>query len=108
MNYIEYMSGGGNVDSVYVKYIPLQTVGPKSSLTLKRNKWLKAIRDAAVQNKTNNAQNPSVATSSPESNNVNDVFVVNTPTRSAGKYISALGGPVSSGLYSIVSHQSRS
>ena len=46
MNYIEYMSGGGTTDSTYYKEIPLEEKwGPKSTLTLKRNNWIKAIRD---------------------------------------------------------------
>lgn len=108
MNYIEYMSGGGNVDSTYVKYIPLQTVGPKSSLTLKRNNWLKAIKDAIVQNQTNNAQNTSVATPSSESNNGNNLPFVNTSAGRPGQYLSALAGLAGSGMYNIISHKQRS
>ena len=43
MNYIDYMSGGGATDSTYYKDIPLdEKWGPKSTLTLKRNNWIKA------------------------------------------------------------------
>lgn len=42
MNYIDYMSGGGAADSTYYKDIPLdEKLGPKSTLTLKRNNWIK-------------------------------------------------------------------
>lgn len=70
MNYIEYMSGGGTTDSTYYKEIPLEEKwGPKSTLTLKRNNWIKAIRDAILQAKNANAEANSVASVSSESNN---------------------------------------
>lgn len=78
MNYIEYMSGGGTTDSTYYKEIPLKEKwGPKSTLTLKRNNWIKAIRDAIVQVKNSNAETTPVAAVSSELNNVGDLYSVN-------------------------------
>ena len=78
MNYIEYMSGGGTTDSTYYKEVPLEEKwGPKSTLTLKRNNWIKAIRDAILQAKNANAEANPVAPVSSESNNVTDLHSVN-------------------------------
>ena len=74
MNYIEYMDQGGATDSTYYKEIPLEEKwGPKSTLTLKRNNWIKAIRDAILQAKNSNAEANSVASVSSESNNAADL-----------------------------------
>lgn len=78
MNYIEYMKGGGATDSTYYKEIPLEEKwGPKSTLTLKRNNWIKAIRDAILQAKNANAEVNSVASVSSEPNNAADLHFVN-------------------------------
>lgn len=77
MNYIDYMSGGGTADSTYFKDIPLdEKWGPKSTLTLKRNNWIKAIRDAILQAKNSNAEAASVAASSSEPNSAVDLHSV--------------------------------
>lgn len=74
MNYIEYMKGGGATDSTYYKEIPLEEKwGPKSTLTLKRNNWIKAIRDAILQAKNANVEVDPVASISSESNNTADL-----------------------------------
>ena len=78
MNYIEYMSGGGTTDSTYYKEVPVEEKwGPNSTLTLKRNNWIKAIRDAILQSKNANAEVNSVASVSSESNNAADLHSVN-------------------------------
>lgn len=78
MNYIDYMSGGGAADSTYYKETPLEKKwGPESTLTLKRNNWIKAIRDVILQAKNTNAEATPVATVSSESNNVGDLSSVN-------------------------------
>ena len=72
------MRDGGATDSTYYKEVPLEEKwGPKSTLTLKRNNWIKAIRDAILQAKNANAEANSVASVSPESNNVADLHSVN-------------------------------
>ena len=77
MNYIEYMSGGGGVDSTYYKEVPLEEKwGPKSTLTLKRNNWIKAIRDAILQAKNTNVEANPVASVSSESNNAADLHSI--------------------------------
>lgn len=77
MNYIDYMSGGGTADSTYFKDIPLdEKWGPKSTLILKRNNWIKAIIDAILQAKNSNAEAASVAASSSEPNNAADLHSV--------------------------------
>lgn len=77
MNYIDYMSGGDTADSTYYKDIPLdEKWGPKSTLTLKRNNWIKAIKDAILQAKNSNAETASVAASSSEPNNAADLHSV--------------------------------
>ena len=74
MNYIEYMRGGGASDSTYYKEISLEKKwGPESTLTLKRNNWIKAIRDAILQAKNANAETNSVASVSSELNNAADL-----------------------------------
>lgn len=78
MNYIEYMSGGGTTDSTYYKEIPLEEKwGPESTLTLKRNNWIKAIRDAILQAKNANVEANPVASVSSESNNADNLHSVN-------------------------------
>lgn len=78
MNYIEYMSGGGTTDSTYYKEVPLEEKwGPKSTLTLKRNNWIKAIRDVILQAKNTNAEANPVAPVSSESHNATDLHSVN-------------------------------
>lgn len=78
MNYIEYMSGGGASDNTYYKEIPLEKKwGSESTLTLKRNNWIKAIRDAILQAKNANAEANSVASVSSEPNNATDLHSVN-------------------------------
>lgn len=78
MNYIEYMKSGGEIDSIYYKEIPLEEKwGPKSTLTLKRNNWINAIRDAILQAKNANAEANSVASVSSESNNAADLHSSN-------------------------------
>lgn len=78
MNYIEYMRGGGASDSTYYKEISLEKKwGPESTLTLKRNNWIKAIRDAILQAKNTNAETTPVVAVSSESNNVADLHSVN-------------------------------
>ena len=78
MNYIEYMSDGGTTYSTYYKEIPLEEKwGPKSTLTLKRNNWIKGIRDAILQAKNANAEANSVASVSSESNNAADLYSSN-------------------------------
>lgn len=78
MNYIEYMSGGGTTDSTYYKEVPLEEKwGSKSTLTLKRNNWIKAIRDAILQAKNANAEANSVASVSSESNNATNLHSIN-------------------------------
>lgn len=78
MNYIEYMSGGGATDSTYYTDTPIQEMwGPESTLTLKRNNWIKAIRDAILQAKNANVEVNPVASVSSESNNVADLHSVN-------------------------------
>jgi hypothetical protein len=68
------MSGGG----AYYKEVPLEEKwGPKSTLTLKRNNWIKVIRDAILQAKNANAEANSVASVSSESNNAADLHSVN-------------------------------
>ena len=77
MNYIEYMQSGGGADSTYYKEIPLEEKwGPKSTLTLKRNNWIKAIRDASLQAKNANVEANPVAPVSSESNNATDLHSV--------------------------------
>lgn len=77
MNYIEYMSGGGNADSTYYTDTPIKEMwGPKSTLTLKRNNWIKAIRDAILQAKNANVEANPVASVSSESNNAPDLHSV--------------------------------
>lgn len=74
MNYIEYMRGGGASDSTYYKEIPLEKKwGPESTLTLKRNNWIKAVRDAILQAKNANVEANSVASVSSEPNNATDL-----------------------------------
>lgn len=69
---------GGTTDSTYYKDIPLdEKWGPKSTLILKRNNWIKAIRDAILQAKNSNAETASVDTSSLEPNNTTDLHSVN-------------------------------
>lgn len=78
MNYIEYMKGGDATDSTYYKEIPLEEKwGPKSTLTLKRNNWIKAIRDAILQAKNANAEANLVASVSSEPNNAANLHSVN-------------------------------
>lgn len=78
MNYIEYMSDGGTTDSTYYKEVPVEEKwGPNSTLTLKRNNWIKAIRDAILQAKNANVEVTPVASVSPESNNAADLHPVN-------------------------------
>ena len=78
MNYIEYMKSGGEADSTYYKEIQLEEKwGPKSTLTLKRNNWIKAIRDAILQAKNANAEVNPVASVSSESNNAADLHSAN-------------------------------
>ena len=78
MNYIEYMSGGGATDSTYYKEVPLEEKwGPRSTLTLKRNNWIKAIRDAILQAKNVNAEANSVASVSSESDNAANLHSIN-------------------------------
>lgn len=78
MNYIKYMSGGGTTDSTYYKEIPLEEKwGPKSTLTLKRNNWIKAIRDAILQSKNANAEVTPVASVSSESSNATNLHSIN-------------------------------
>jgi hypothetical protein len=68
------MGGGGTTDSTYYKEIPLEEKwGPKSTLTLKRNNWIKAIQDAILQAKNANVEVNPVASVSSESNNAADV-----------------------------------
>ena len=50
---------------------------PKSTLTLKRNNWIKAIRDAILQAKNANVEASSVASVSSESNNATDLHSSN-------------------------------
>ena len=78
MNYIEYMKSGGATDSTYYKEVPLEEKwGPKSTLTLKRNNWIKAIRDAILQAKNANAEANSVASVSSESDNAANLHSIN-------------------------------
>lgn len=78
MNYIEYMKSGGTSDNAYYKEIPLEEKwGPKSTLTFKRNNWIKAIRDVVLQAKNANAKANSMASVSSESNNATDLHSVN-------------------------------
>ena len=55
----------------------MKSGGPKSTLTLKRNNWIKAIRDAILQAKNSNAEAASVAASSSELNNAADLHSIN-------------------------------
>lgn len=72
------MKSGGASDSTYYKEDKLKEKwGPESTLTLKRNNWIKAIRDAILQAKNSNAEATPVATVSSESNNVGDLSSVN-------------------------------
>lgn len=72
------MKSGGGTDSAYYKEIPLEEKwGPKSTLTLKRNNWIKAIRDAILQAKNANVEANSVASVSSESNNATDLHSSN-------------------------------
>lgn len=78
MNYIEYMSDGGGVDSTYYTDTSIEEKwGPKSTLTLKRNNWIKAIRDAILQAKNANVEVNPVASVSSESNNAANLHPVN-------------------------------
>ena len=78
MNYIEYMSDGGAIDSIYYTDTPIKEMwGPQSTLTLKRNNWIKAIRDAILQVKNANVEVNPVASVSSESNNADDLHSVN-------------------------------
>ena len=78
MNYIEYMKDGGATDSTYYKEVPLEEKwGPRSTLTLKRNNWIKAIRDAILQAKNANAEANSVASVSSESDNAANLHSIN-------------------------------
>ena len=54
----------------------MKSGGPKSTLILKRNNWIKAIRDAILQTKNSNAEAASVAASSSEPNNASDLHSV--------------------------------
>lgn len=83
MNYIEYMEsgtskGGAKDSTAYVKHIPLETYGPESSLTLKRNNWPKAFYDAFIQFKNRYAKRTPVVTDDFESDNDNSLFSVGT------------------------------
>lgn len=78
MNYIEYMKDGGTTDSTYYKEVSIEEKwGPKSTLTLKRNNWIKAIRDAILQAKNANVEVNPVASVSSEPNNATDLHSVN-------------------------------
>jgi len=113
MNYIEYMksgtAGGGIQDSTeYVQHIPLETYGPESSLTLKRNNWFKAIRDAVVQFKNNNAKYSPVVTNGTQSNNDNSLFTVdNTGKIHPARIASSSAGIAGLVLYDFINNQSR-
>lgn len=52
-------------------------VGPSSTLFLKRNNWIKAIRDAILQIKNTNAKNNTVATTNTKSSTNGNVSTVN-------------------------------
>ena len=72
------MKSGGASDSTYYKEIPLkQQWGTESTLTFKRNNWIKAIRDAILQAKNANVEANIVAPVSSESNNVGNLHSVN-------------------------------
>lgn len=76
MNYIEYMEGGGVNKNV--TYTPLKSlIGSTSNLVLKRNNWFKAIQDAILSIKNNNAKNNTVATNGAKSTSGNNVSAVN-------------------------------
>ena len=79
MNYIEYMKSGGATDSTYYTDEPLEEKwgGPKSTLTLKRNNWIKAGRDTILQAKNANAEVNPVASVSSKSNNADNLYSVN-------------------------------
>ncbi len=55
-------------------------VGPSSHLFLKRNNWIKAIRDAILQIKNTNAKNNTVATTNTKPTINGDVSTVNSTT----------------------------
>ena len=85
MNYIEYMHDGNKTG--YSEYVPLKTViGPTSNLVLKRNNWIKAIHDAAVQIKNLITKNNTVGTSSAKSTTNDNVSTVNNTSSYAYTY----------------------